>query len=167
MTELIIDDSNFGEYFFDIRKFAPKRGQVMACYTAVAELVEGELKNDLIYLLSMTSKVSESVTLLQKMGCAEEKDALRICREIAEDLNAGKTAQEIVDKKHEYLLRAYYYTNKEYIPTDDKHWSYVDIKNLDEFIERTEKTKEGTITSRIIKENSVEALDDISENEGQ
>lgn len=154
MEELIIDESNwdqiFKDHFFDIRRNAPKRGQVMACYTAVAELVEGELKKDLIHLLSMTAKVNECVTLLKKMGCAEEKDAIRICREIAEDLQAGKTAQEISAKVYEYVLKAFYYTESKYVPTSDPHWSCIEIKNLDEFIERSEKTKEGTITSRII-----------------
>lgn len=159
-----IDESNwdqiFKEHFFDVRRNAPKRGQVMACYTAGAELIEGDLKRDLIYLLASTPKVHESVLLLQKMGCADEKDAMRVCREIVEDLKSGKSKNEIMAKPYKYLLRAFYYVEPEYIPSDDRNWHYVEIKNLNEFIEHTEKTKSGlTITSRIIKPENKDSTD--------
>ena len=140
----------FKEYFFDVRRNAPKKGQVMACFTIIAELVEGDLKSDLIHLLSTTSKVNECVTLLRKMGCAEEKEAMRVCREIAEDLYAGKSAAEIIAKPYQYLLKAFYYVEPQYIP-NDIHWSHIEIKNLDDFIEHSENVKGKTITTRIIK----------------
>ena len=160
--ELVIDGSNFDQYFFDVRRYQPKRGQVMARFTAVVELVDGELKNDLIYLLTMTGKARECVTLMTKMGCASEKDAIRICREIAEDLQAGMSGREILDKKYEYVLNSYYYTDKENVPTDDSHWSFVEIANLDEYIEHVEKTKEGTIKSRMVLPNEEEPENDQS-----
>ena len=150
-----IDESNwdqiFKEHFFDVRRNPPKRGQVMACYTAGGELIEGELKKDLVNLLCVTPKVHESILLLQKMACMEEKDAMRICREVLEDLKSGMTREEIITKPYKYLLRVFYYVESEYIPSDDPHWHYVEIKNLEEFIQHTEKVGNRVITSKIIK----------------
>jgi hypothetical protein len=134
--DLVIDETNFNDYFFDVRKHAPKRGQVMACYTATAELIEGNLKRDLVYLLSMTDKVNESVQLLRKIGLASEEDSVRVCREIAEDLNAGLVAKEIMNKVYEYKFQAFYYTDKELVPMDNPAWSIVDLRNLDEHIDK-------------------------------
>lgn len=42
--ETVIDESNFNEYFFDVRKHGPKRNQIMARFSAVAEFVDGQMK---------------------------------------------------------------------------------------------------------------------------
>lgn len=153
--ELIIDESNFHEYFFDVRKNAPKPGQVMAVYTAEAELIDGDLKRDIVYLLSCTSKYKQCVIMLKKIGLAEETDAVRVCREIAEDLKNGMTSREICKKSYTYKFKAFYYTEKENIPADNPHWSYMEIKNLDEHIEKTEHIAGGTITSKIIENSNI------------
>jgi hypothetical protein len=45
MSGVEITAENFDSYFFDVRKNGPKKGQVMAKFSAVAELVdEGRLK---------------------------------------------------------------------------------------------------------------------------
>lgn len=151
--ELIIDESNFEEYFFDVRKQGPKKGQVMAVYTAIAQLVEGNLKRDLIYLLSCTSKVKESIILLRKIGLANEEDAIRVCREITQDLKNGLPAVEIEAKPYEYKLQAFYYANHEHVPKDDIHWSFVELKNLDQHLEKIEQSSKGIIKSKIIEQN--------------
>ena len=51
MSELVIDESNFTEYFKDCRIHRPERGDVMAKYTAIAEFVDGAMKKDVIHLL--------------------------------------------------------------------------------------------------------------------
>ena len=37
--ELIIDENNFDQYFRDISKNVPEKGDVLAKYTAIAEFV--------------------------------------------------------------------------------------------------------------------------------
>ena len=150
MDELIIDDSNFNQYFFDVKKHSPKLGQVMAVYTAEAELVDGDLKRDIIYLLSCTSKYKQCIAMLNKIGFANHADSLRICREIAQDLKDGKTSKEIRDKPYTYRLQAFYYAEKENIPSNDTHWSFMEIKNLGEHIEKTEHVAGGIIKSKIL-----------------
>jgi hypothetical protein len=146
MSELEITDENFDEYFFDVRKHGPKRGQIMACYTATAEFVDGNLKRDITYLLASTNKAKECVQLLRKLGWANEQDAIRVCKEIAEDLHAGMHSDEIAEKVYKYKLEAFYYTQREYVPEDDPHWSTIELTNLDEHLDRTEG---GTIKTKI------------------
>jgi hypothetical protein len=148
--ELIIDETNFDQYFFDVRKHSPKLGQVMAVYTAEAELVDGDLKRDIVYLLSCTSKYKQCVAMLKKMCWAEESDAVRLCREIAQDLHSGMTAKEIGAKPYTYKFRAFYYTEKENVPSDNPHWSFMEIKNLGEHIEKIEHLPGGTIKSKVV-----------------
>lgn len=153
--EVVINEDNFSEYFFDARTHKPQRGQCMAIYTAVAELVDGQLKRDVVYLLSSTPKVSESIQLLRKIALMNEEDAISICLDIARRLHEGQTSDVICEHPHEYKFEAGYYTNKEHIPTDDKHWAMVELTNLEEFIEETE---EGTIKTKIVMNPTEEEI---------
>jgi hypothetical protein len=159
-NELVIDETNFDQYFKDVRTNAPEPNQVMAVYSAVAELVDGNLKRDLIYLLSHTSKYSESVTLLRKIGWAEQGDAIRICREIVEDLVNGTSSEEVLAKSYSYKLEAFYYVNREYIPKNDPHWSFVEIVNLADKTEKVEHVPGGEIRSKIIFEGEKSSRED-------
>ncbi len=147
MEELIIDESNFSQYFFDVRKNNPKEGQVMASYTANAELVDGNLKKDIIYLLATTDKYQQCISMLERIGFAEHREAVRICKEIAEDLKNGMMSAEIRKKPYKYKLQAFYYVEKQHIPQNDPHWSYVEIKNIDNHIEKIEHYGKGVIKS--------------------
>jgi len=42
--ELVIDQNNFNDYFFDVRKFSPKQGQILAKFSAVAIFGDGPEK---------------------------------------------------------------------------------------------------------------------------
>ena len=149
--ELVIDEKNFDEYFKDVRKNAPQPGQVMAVYTTMAELVDGNLKRDLIYLLSHTNKYNESIVLLRKLGWAEQDDAVRVCREITEDLMKKVPIEEILSKPYTYKLQAFYYTDKVNVPKDDPHWSWVEIRKVGESgeKERVEHIGGAEIRSKI------------------
>lgn len=165
MTEELIDEveiteSNFNEYFFDVRLNRPKRGQCMAKYTAIAELVDGNLKRDVIYLLSCTNKVNESIELLRKIALMDEGDAIAICLDIAKRLYDKEDSDKIANYPHEYKLEALYYTQEEHVPKDDPHWSVIELKNLEEFIEQTEK---GTIKSKIVMYPTEEMVEEFKE----
>lgn len=132
---LVIDETNFNEYFFDTKTHRPKRGQIMAKYTAVAELIGGQLKNDIIGLLKKENKADAACRVFQKLGCAAERDSIRVCREILEDLLAGRTEAEILEKPYKYIFESFYYTQLEHVPLDDFHWSVISLDNLDEFLD--------------------------------
>jgi len=153
MTDLVIDESNFTQYFKDCRIHRPERGDVMARYTAIAEFVDGAMKKDIIHLLLNHDKAVAATNVLRKLGCATEKDAVRICREIAEDLANGMTTEQVEQKAYEYSLEAFYYTKKEYVPTDDPHWQVINLTNLDTFLD-----KEHTVqmTAKIMGKDSSE-----------
>jgi hypothetical protein len=145
--ELIIDEFNFSEHFFDVRKHRPKLGQVMAVYRATAEFADGDLKRDIIYLLWKTDKIEECVKMLDKLGSMERGDALRILRGMAEDLAAGKHSDEVAKKPHKYLFQAYYYTDPDNIPEDSLNWSVVKLHTPEEIVEQV---GEYEIRSKIV-----------------
>lgn len=135
-TELVIDETNFHEHFFDVRQHTPKRGQVMARFTAIAQLVDGQLKRDLINLLRNTEKAIPATNVMRKLGCATEGEATRVCIELAQDMLAGLSDDEVAQKVHEYQLESFYYTQPENVPQDDPHWSTIALLNLDEFVDK-------------------------------
>jgi len=146
--ELHIDESNFNDYFRDCRISKPERGDVMACYTAVAEFVDGHMKKDIIDLLANNEKAVAATNVMRKLGCATQRDAFRVCREIAEDLDSGLSAEEVEKKSYRYQFEMFFYTKKEYVPIDDLHWSIINIANLDAFLDN--QNRKVTISSKII-----------------
>lgn len=155
--EIVIDQSNFEKYFFDIRRFKPEKGQVLARYTAIAEFVDGLMKKNIIDLLHK-NKAEAAVAVMRKLGCATEKDSIRIVREVCDDLVSGMSLEEVEKKSYKYTLESFYYTQKEYVPLDDPHWSLINVKNLDEFIDAAnQKCK--------IKAKVVDSIDGKKENQ--
>ena len=146
-SELVIDQNNFEQYFFDIRRHKPQKGQVMARYIAVAEFVDGLMKKNIIDLLHK-DKAEAAVSVMRKLGCATEKDSIRIVREVCDDLVSGMTPEEVEAKIYKYTLESFYYTKKEYVPLDDPHWSLINIKNMDEFLDAA--NQKCKITAKIV-----------------
>jgi hypothetical protein len=128
--EIVIDSSNFSQYFFDVRKFGPKEGQVMAKFSAVAIFGEGSEKRDLIKLL-LKDKPEAAAMVMRKIHCAREPDCYRICREMLEDLLKGMSEEDVVKKDYEFVLEAFYYTKKEYIPKNNPNWETIDLIKFD------------------------------------
>ena len=134
--ELIINESNFTQYFRDCRTSQPERGDIIACWTGVAEFIEGRMKKDIMDLLSNKEKAFAATQVMIKLGRATQKDAIRICKEITSDLISGMSQEEVEKKSYEYTIELFYYTKKEYIPLNDPHWSTIGIENLDEFLDQ-------------------------------
>jgi hypothetical protein len=134
--ELVIDETNFDKHFFDVRRHAPKRGQVIARFTAVADLVDGRLKRDLIDLLKNTEKALPATNVMRKLGCCTEADSYRVCIEMTKDLLSGMSDDEVAEKVYEYHLESFYYTDPSNVPTDDPHWSTITMLNLNEFVDQ-------------------------------
>lgn len=148
--ELVIDDSNFDQYFFDIRRNKPQPGQVMACYTGIAELInaapDGREKENLVDLLMQTNKAEASAQVMRKLFFASESDALRVPIQIIEDLLSGMNKEQVLEKAYKYTLNMYFYVKPEHIPFDDPHWSSVNLMASGEL-----KIPGGVITSKIIE----------------
>lgn len=134
--ELIINESNFTQYFRDCRTSRPERGDIIACWSGIAEFIDGRMKKDIIDLLMNKDKALAATQVMRKLGGATQKDAIRICKEIANDLMGGMSPEDVEKKTYEYNIELFYYTKKEYIPLDDPHWSTIGIENLDEFLDQ-------------------------------
>ena len=145
MSDLVINESNFSEYFRDCRNSKPERGDVMARYVARAEFVDGHMKKDIIDLLQKDKAIA-ATNVMRKLGHATQNDAVRVCKEICQDLVCF-SVEEVEKKIYKYTVEFFYYTKKEYVPIDP-HWSLIGISNLDEFLDKAnQKIK---ITSKII-----------------
>jgi hypothetical protein len=160
-AELVIDESNFSQYFRDCRIAKPERGDVMARYSARADFLDGQMKRDIIDLVHNRDKAFAATQVMRKLGCATQMDSVRICKEICKDLTSGMSLKEVEQKVYTYDIELFYYTKKEYIPIDDPHWTPIGIANLDEFLDQAGTRL--TIKSKIIekeKEPETEEIDD-------
>jgi len=131
VQEIEITDENFEEYFFDVRKHRPKPGQIMAKFTAMAEFTGPQAKRDIMKLLKM-DKAQAAHQVMTKLHAAKPPDCYRICREMAEDMLAGLSEQEIIDKPYEFVLEFFFYTQREYVPKNDPHWETIKLIEYDE-----------------------------------
>jgi hypothetical protein len=127
---IVIDHNNFGEYFFDARKFGPKKGQVMAKFTAIAVFGAGVEKQNIIKLMKM-DKAHQAAQVMQKIHLAKPPDCYRVLREICEDLLSGMSDEEVEKKEYQFLLEAIFYTKKEYVPKRDPHWETIAVLQYD------------------------------------
>lgn len=126
--EIIIDESNFHEHFFDITKFKPKKGQVLARYTAMAEFVEGDVKDFVVGALLNNPLGAEMSSKVMKHHChATDEYASLIPLQIAEDLKNGDTPEEVKKKAYRFQIEYFYWTAPENIPTDDVHWEMITV----------------------------------------
>ncbi len=152
--DMEITEENFGQYFFDARQHKPQRGQVLAKYTAMAEFVDGHLKEQTIRLLTNTDKAYTVTQLMRKLGCANEIDSYRVPLNIAQDLADGMSPEEVESKPYKYQMEMFFYTWKECIPKDDPHWEIIGIKNLDDFLDNSDQEgEEIQVRARIVKDS--------------
>lgn len=142
--EIQIDESNFAQYFRDVRTEPMDKGDVMAQYTAAAELVDGNEKRQIISLLKDTEgKMEATAQVMRKLLFAHELDAYRIPRMMAEDILSGMSDDDVAAKPYKYTLEMFFYAKPEHVPKDDPHWSVISILNLDEHFAKKEGQEES------------------------
>lgn len=146
--ELVIDENNFNQYFFDARVHRPKKNQVLVKYSAMAELVDGPMKKNIIDLCRK-DKIHAATQVMRKLGGACERDSVRVLKEICMDLIKGFSDDEIEKKSYKYKLEMFYYAEKQYVP-DDPHWSAITINNLDLFLDSNNSNNKMLVKSKII-----------------
>ena len=125
-----ITPENFDEYFFDARRHKPKKGQVLAKFAAVAEFVGGKGKKDIIALLKM-DKAYQAVQVMKKIHGAKEPDCYKVCRMIIEDL-LEMSEKAVEEKPYQFVVEYYFYTERELIPKNNKHWEVLPLLQCDE-----------------------------------
>jgi len=125
---------DFEKRFFDIRSHKPQKGQVMARFRAVAELVDGGEKRQLITMLLRDGTAISTSQLMRKLCHANELESYSVPRKMAEDLLAGMPVDEVAAKPYEYMMEMYYYTEPDNVPKDDERWDIIKIINMDDFL---------------------------------
>ena len=145
-----INEHNFNDYFHDARKHDLKKGEVMASYRATAEFVSSQEKQDVINLLKV-DKVDAVIQLMKKYHGATDYDAIHVLLEMCADLVSGMTDEEVVEKPYPMVVEFFFYTQKEYIPVEDPHWTCISIRDL------THQAEGDLVVSSRIVEPEIEA----------
>lgn len=137
MSDLVIDETNFDQYFRDVKTSKPQKGDVMAVYRATAELVTGSLKEQIVEALCTEDiGAKKAVQLAVKLARTNRKEAVRLVKEICGDLFGGMNKDYVISKSYKYVFEMFFYTKKEYVPPDDDHWDLLTIKNVDDFVKK-------------------------------
>jgi hypothetical protein len=167
MTEEIeINESNFSEYFRDVRRTKPEKGEVIAKYSAIAEFVDGGEKRQIISLLTDTeNKMEATVQIMRKLLFASEVDAHRVPRLMAEDLLSEMSCDDVAKKSYKYTLEMFFYTKPEHIPKDDPHWCSISVLNLEDLKSKEYTPEENEKINIKIKERIKSSLLSDEENE--
>ena len=135
LKTLVIDESNFSDYFFDVDRHGPQKGQVLACYESSADFIDGNMKRDIIHLLLTNEKAGETCPrLMQKLAKATPESAIQVIKDMTKDLLSGMGTDAVAEKPYHFDLRAFYYTWKECMPEHDRHWwssCLIDVRQPD------------------------------------
>jgi hypothetical protein len=122
-TELVIDDTNFSQYFREINKAAPAQGDSLVVFRALAYFCEGALKQEIIDLLRFEfGSVKKCVGRLIKFAGSTREQAVKICLDLAKDLIDGISLEDVKKKEYPFVFEKFYYVNPQYVPEDDKRW---------------------------------------------
>jgi hypothetical protein len=128
-----ITSENFKDFFHDVRLHRPKKGEVLAKYSAVAYFEDGPEKWNMIDLLNKPDKAHAATQVMKRCLFASEKDSISVPRQMAEDL-LTMTRYDVSKKPYKYTFEMYFYTLPEYVPVDDPHWStitLIDVGQID------------------------------------
>lgn len=149
MEEIEINEENFSQYFRDVRVSSMRREDVIAQYTAVAELVDGNEKRQIMSLLRDTEgKMEATAQVMRRLLFASEVDSYRLPRTMAEDMISGMSDDEVALKPYKYTLEMFFYANPEHVPKDDPHWSVISVLNAGEIFDK----KDGLeISAKIVE----------------
>lgn len=155
-----INENNFDNYFFDARRHRPKKGQVMVKYEAMADLIDGQMKRDLIDLLLYSPKGHESAPkVLKVLGGAVYEDSVKISLEMARDLAAGKSIAEVAEKPYRYKMEFFFYTDRQYADeitnVGAPHWSKIGLIDAEQYSKNVEllENMEFKESDLVIEEN--------------
>ena len=131
MDEIVIDENNFSKYFKDTKTNKPEHGDILVFYRSMADLVEGEMKNQMIdALFHENIGAQKAIQIFMKLGGATHKEAIKVVKSMNDDLIAGFSVEDVYKKSYSFLLELSFYTKKEFVPKDDPHWEVIQLKNF-------------------------------------
>jgi hypothetical protein len=152
--ELEINESNFNQYFKDVRRGKFEKGDVIAQYSASAEFVDGGEKRQIISLLRDTEgKMEATAQVMRKLLFASEIDAYKVPRQIAEDLLSGMSVEDCAKKPYKYTLEMFFYTKPENVPKNDPHWSIISVVDLENIKTKEFSDEENEIVNKKMKQS--------------
>lgn len=123
--DLVIDESNFDQHFFDVRYHQPQDGQCLARFRARAEFVDGPLKRDVAHIIMYGPNGGEAAyKVMRKLAGASEQDATRVPIMMGTDLCNGMSVDMVCDKPYEYDCEFFFYTDPLNVPFD-KRWEII------------------------------------------
>lgn len=129
-NEIVIDETNFTEFFRDVKTSKPQQGDVLVVYRSMAELTDGELKEQMVDAL-ICAKVGaqKAIQLFIKLGSASYKEAVKVVKQMCQDLVDGLDTKSVILKPYKFLLELQFYTRPEYVPENNPHWEVIKLKN--------------------------------------
>ncbi len=131
--EFVIDETNFQKFFRPVEDGPPKEGEILATFRSMAELYDGEIKRDIVRLLSTEELGPKmAIQIMQKICKADERWAIRLVTLICSDLYHGMAVEDVYKKRYEFMVEMKFYAKREHVPENDKHWSTIDVKNIKE-----------------------------------
>ena len=147
-----LSNPNFTKYFRHIDSSKPEKGDILAKFGAIAEIVEGQDKDDLINLCLEDDSAKASSNMMRKIFHAAEWDVYGIPRHITEDCLNGMSVEEMKQKIYSYAMELFFYTKPEYMPQRDdpdaKYWSLIQIVNLEDYLKIEVKDQDGNVVER-------------------
>ncbi len=122
-----ISSDNFNEHFFNVRHHQPKPGQLMACFRAICELINGAEKQFLIKTLQRPNAAESAANIMSKLFYANKESSWHTPMEMAKDLLDGMSEEEVAQKPYEFVAEFFYYTQRECVPLDDPQWELIEL----------------------------------------
>ena len=145
-------ESRIGTNINEKEKFTSYLDDLIQNYFVIQKIIivatTDVLKNKFLNFFIQDQLVCDTIKILQKIAKARYLDSLLILKKMLSDKLSGLSDKEIEDKEYEYTAEFFYYTKKEYVPTDDPRWSTLKIHNVDDLLD---KEKNILIKSKIIE----------------
>jgi hypothetical protein len=128
--KVVIDDSNFAQYFKEAGKHSPDKGDSMAVFRACAEFVDSDIKRDVISKLRETDGGAKFVVqILMKKCNMSYVEAIKISKEVCKDLEI-MSEEDVLKKPYKFVFETKYFVNRELVPENNPHWELVNLKSV-------------------------------------
>jgi hypothetical protein len=137
-----ITSENFSEHFFNVRDHKPRKGDCIARFRAIAELIDGFEKRQMIELLKKPNTAVAIGTMMRRLAHAVEEDVYKVPQQMGADLLEGMTEEEVAKKPYEFMMELYFYTFPENVPQNDPNWAIINIVDNNDFIKVVEENNE-------------------------
>jgi hypothetical protein len=150
--DLVIDEENFLDYFRPVENGPPKEGEILANFKSMAELHDGEIKREIVRLLSTEDIGAKmAIQVMEKLCKADKRWATRVITQICSDIYHGMNLEDVYKRKYEFMVHMSFYTKKEYVPKDNKHWSTLELEKT---IKIDDQTNNIINDEKVIKEEN-------------